>query len=131
MPSFLSVLALPALGGSSLSLASVCLGLGYWADSWLLRSCPSRLLSVWFLVCVLLGRHFLATLGFGLAFVLVHLLRDLVESQFLRDGVLPLGRGCSVGCCFCVCFLFWRSLSTCPWSSSCSGRLSSSFFCSW
>ena len=35
---------------------------------------------------VLLGRRFLATLGSGLAFVLVHLLRDSVESRLLRVG---------------------------------------------
>ena len=129
LPSFLSVLVLPALGGRSLS----CVFL-----PWLLRCWLAHTLGVLvdficfgFLVCVLLGRRFLATLGFGLAFTLVHLLRDSVESQFLRDGVLRLGRVCSVGCCFSVCFLFGQSLSTCPWSSSCSGRLSSSFFCSW
>ena len=49
-----------------------------------------------------------------------NLLSDSVESRFLHDGVLPLGRvfvGC--GCCsFSVCFFSWPSFSVRPWSSS-------------
>ena len=51
----------------------------------------------------------------------LNLLRDSVASQFLRDGVLPLGRVFSVscGCCsFSVCFFSWSSFSVCPWSLS-------------
>ena len=50
-----------------------------------------------------------------------NILRDSVASQFLRDGVLPLGRVFSVGCGCCsfsVCFFSWPSFSVRPWSSS-------------
>ena len=103
---FLPVCPAPCLGGSrSLSLASV--RLGYCAVGLLLRSCPIvYFICIGFLGCVLLGRRFLASLDSGLAFILVHLLCDSVESQFLHDGVLPLGRVCSVSCCFCL-FPVW------------------------
>ena len=102
---FLPVCPAPCLGGVALSLASV--RLGYCADGLLLRSCPIvYFICFGFLVCVLLGRRFLASLDSGLAFILVHLLCDSVESQFLHDGVLPLGRVCSVSCCFCL-FPVW------------------------
>ena len=64
---------------------------------------------------------FLALLGIQPCVVLLHLLRDSVESQFLRDGVLPLGRVFSVGCGYCsfsVCLFSWPSFSVRPWSSS-------------
>ena len=104
IPPFLSILALPSLE-VALSLSSVRLGLGSFAVSWLLLSCPRPLsLGLGCLACFLLNCLFLATFGSGLALVLVNLLGASVESQFLRDGVLPLGRVCSVGCFLCVRF---------------------------
>ena len=117
LPSFLYVFALPALAGRCIS--SVC-SLA-WAFVLLFCSCTRILLAF-----VLLGRCFLPSLGFSLVFVLLRLLRDSVESQFLHDGVLPLGRVCSVGCGFYICLLSCPSLSDCPWSSSCFGRVFSS-----
>ena len=64
---------------------------------------------------------FLPSLGFVLVLFFFNLLRDSVESQFLRDGVLPLGRVFSVGCGCCsfsVCFFSGPSFSVRPWSSS-------------
>ena len=44
-----------------------------------------------FLSLFLLGRFIFSSV-YGPSVVLVHLLRNSVESQFLRDGVLPLSR---------------------------------------
>ena len=54
-------------------------------------------------MCSFLCLHSFATfLGFDIPLFLCHLLPDSVESLFLRVGVLPLGRVCSVGCFLCV-----------------------------
>ena len=97
LPSCVSFLSLPWQG--AVFLASVIYSVGFCAAVSLLRSYPSRLLCFPFLAFFLLCRCFLTSLGFSLVFVL----RDTVESQFLRGGVLPLGRVCSVGCGFSVC----------------------------
>ena len=130
LPSCLSLRSLPSW--ASVSLASISFGLVLYSGALLLPSCPSPCL-FGFLECVLLGRYFLSSFGLGLVFVIVHLLCNSVESQFLRDGVLPLGRVHSIGCCLYVCFLSWLSLSPCPWSSSGSGRWfsSSSYALGW
>ena len=88
------------------SLASVLFRMGFWATVWLLRSFPRRFLCFRCLACLLICRYFLSSFSFDLVFVLLRLLRDSVESQFLRDGVLPLGRVCSVSCGFSVCAVF-------------------------
>ena len=88
------------------SLASVLFHMCFWAPVWLLRSFPRRFLCFQYLACVLIGRYFLSSFGFGLLFVLLCLLHDSVESQFLRDGALPLGRVCSIDCGFSVCAIF-------------------------
>ena len=49
------------------------------------------------LPCVLCSLLFWPSLGFSHSILLWSLLCDLVESQFLRDGVLPSGRVSSVG----------------------------------
>ena len=121
LPSCLSLRSLPSW--ASVSLVSVSFSLFLCSGALLLLSCPSPCLFV-LLACILLSRYFLSSLGFGLLFVLVPLLLNSVESQFLRDGVLPLGH--SIGCCVCVCFMSWLSLSPCHWSSSGSGRWFSS-----
>ena len=87
-------------------MASVLLCTGFWATVWLLRSFPHHFLCFRCLACVLIGCYCLSFFGFGLVFVLRRLLRDSVESLFLRDGVLPLGQVCSVGCGFSVCAVF-------------------------
>ena len=56
-------------------------------------------------------------------FLLVHLLLDSVESQFLRDGVLPTGRVSSVGG-FLPSFSWFRFLSLGLWYPSSSGQSS-------
>ena len=64
---------------------------------------------------------YLPSLGFVHVFFFFNLLCESVASQFLRDGVLPLGRVFSVGCSCCsfsVCFFSWPSFSIHPWSSS-------------
>ena len=88
------------------SLVSVLFHMCFRAPVWLLRSFPRRFLCFRYLACVLIGPYFLSSLGFGLLFVLFCLLCDLVESWLLCDGVLPLGRVCSVGCGFSVCAVF-------------------------
>ena len=118
LPSFLYVLALNALAGY-FSLASVLFGMGFCAAVSLLCSFPSHL-------CFLFLRASFSvagasSFGFSVMLVFLLLLRDSVESRFLRDGVLPLGRVCSVGCGFSVCCLSCPYISVCPWSSSCSG----------
>ena len=89
-----------------ISLASVLFRMSFWVPVWLLRSFPHRFLCFRCLACVLIGRYFLSSFGFGLLYVLLRLLCDSVESKFLRDGILPLGRVCSVGCGFSVCAVF-------------------------
>ena len=89
-----------------LSLASVLFHMCFWAPVWLLCSFPRRFLCFRYLACVLISRCFLSSFDFGLLFVLLRLLRDSVESQFLHDVVFPLGRVCSVGCGFSVCAVF-------------------------
>ena len=101
------------------SLASVVFHMCLWAPVWLLRLFPRHFLCFRYLACVLIGRYFLSSFGFGLLFVLLRLLHGSVESRFLRDGVLPLGRVCSVGCGFSVCAVFAvfiRGLSSSSWA---------------
>ena len=96
LPSCMSLLSLPWQG--AVFLVSVLFSVGFFAAVSLLCSYPRRLLCFRFLAFVFLGRCFLHSLGFSLVFVLLCLLRDSVKSQFPRDGVLPLGRVCSVSC---------------------------------
>ena len=126
LPSSLLVRALPAMAGSYFSGVCSLSHPGFWATVWLLLSFPRRFLCFRCLACVLFGPYFLSSLGLGLAFVLRRLLRDSVESQFLRDWVLPLGRVCSVGCGFSVCAVF-VSLAVCLWSFSYAGLFASGF----
>ena len=84
LPPCLSVFGFPA-SFASVSLASV-------PFAWFVSSGASRLLlSCVFLSLFLLGRFIFSSVYWP-SVVLVHLLRNSVESQFLRDGVLPLGR---------------------------------------
>ena len=55
--------------------------------------------------------------------LLIPLLRDSVESQFLCDGVLPTGRVSSVGG-FLLSFSWFRFLSACLWCTSSSAQSS-------
>ena len=91
LPTFLSVFGFPA--SFDLCLSCVC------SFDWFVCSGTSRLLSslvFGFLTLFLLGRFFLSSVCWPCV-VLVHLLRNSVEYQFLRDGVLPLGRVISCG----------------------------------
>ena len=119
LPSCLSLRSLPSW--ASVSLTSISFGLVFCSGALLLSLCPSHCL-FGFLECVLLGRYFLSSFGFGFLFVVVRLLRNSVESQFLRDGVLPLGRVHSAQSYFVpmslVLFWFWSLVLF-------------FFFCSW
>ena len=90
LPSFLSLSSL--LFSTPVSLASVpfdwfvCFG----------TSCLLSSLVFGFLPLFLLDRFFLSSVYWPCV-VLVHLLHNSVTSQFLRDGVLPLGRVISYG----------------------------------
>ena len=91
----LAVLAFPAFLAICLSLASVSFDLVVYSGASLLCLCPCPCLWV---PSVRPPRSLLLVLlRLQPCVVLVHL-RNSVESQFLRDGVLPLGRVLSYGC---------------------------------
>ena len=93
--SFLSLHSL--LSWPSVSLASVSLALFFCSSTSHLPSYPS-LLSLWVTDVLPPWSLLLVLLMLWPCVVLVHLLRNSVESQFLRDGVIPLGRVISYGC---------------------------------
>ena len=89
-----------------------------WGLISLLGSLPFALaLPYWFLrllgslPCVLRLLLFWPSLGYVTTFFCFSLLCDLVESQFLRDGVLPPGRVSAVGV-FAHSFSWFHFLST-------------------
>ena len=88
LPSFLSLGSL--LTSTSVSLAFVPF------DWFFAPSLVSSSLVLGFLTLFLLG-HFFVSSVYWPCVVLVHFLRNSVESQFLHDGVLPLGRVISYG----------------------------------
>ena len=112
------------LGHLSLSLASVSFDLVFYSGASLLHSCPCPCLWV---PSVRPPRPLLLVLlRLQPCVVLVHLLRNSVELQFLRDRVLTLGQVFSYGC-FLGLFWSWSFLLFRIWSFV----LSFFSLCSW